>query len=72
MDTDRILSEEQLALYRNAGLSDKQIQLQNTPFANMSPGESVLAIAGRDKLDAYKETQAQKGIWYDKNDQVVA
>lgn len=60
MDTDRILSEEQLALYRNAGLSDKQIQLLNTPFANMSPGECMLGIAARDKLDLYREKLAQE------------
>lgn len=60
METNRVLSEEQIATYKGAGLSDKQIQLLHTPFANISPGESQLAIQARDKLDSYKNRIAKQ------------
>lgn len=53
METNRTLSSDKLDDYRKAGLSDDEIALLNTPFANLNPTQCALAFRARDKFDNY-------------------
>jgi len=54
MDSNQPLSE-----YQAAGLSEYQIDLLHKPFQDMQKGEAAIALAARDKLDEYREKNAQ-------------